>query len=167
MITTLITYRKGSGMNQICKQLPIKHNAVVSESTVSIVYAKWASGVEMTNPDVEVKMEGKLLSFSMIPPVVVDDNEGIDLFVNDRWLVDLSKITTVDQPEIIIFEIETGIKSASLYRHHSGKIYQVITLSNMKVTKPEYKETVTYRDIESGTIYSRPLEEFTKSFTAL
>lgn len=53
----------------------------------------------------------------------------------------------------------------TLYRHHSGSIYEVYDLTNMRQPpRPGFTPTVSYRD-SSGYLYSRPLADFQEKFT--
>jgi hypothetical protein len=45
----------------------------------------------------------------------------------------------------------------SRWQHHSGMVYQVLCISNLKATKPDYPVTVVYVDTD-GDIWSHPLE---------
>ena len=38
--------------------------------------------------------------------------------------------------------------------------YDVIAISNLTATKPEYIPTITYKNIDSGEVFSRPLSEW-------
>lgn len=51
------------------------------------------------------------------------------------------------------------------WRHHSGRIYQVMCLANEDSTKPQYPVTVVYFNVENGKIWSRPLDDWARSFT--
>lgn len=44
----------------------------------------------------------------------------------------------------------------SKWRHHSGKIYEVLVISNVSAKKADYPVTVVYQD-EAGEVWSRPL----------
>jgi hypothetical protein len=45
----------------------------------------------------------------------------------------------------------------SRWQHHSGTIYEVLYITNLKASKPDYPVTVVYRDPE-GVVWSHPLE---------
>lgn len=50
----------------------------------------------------------------------------------------------------------------SKWCHHSGAIYQVLLITNLKATKPDYPVTIVYQD-QSGEIWSRPLSSWYES----
>lgn len=52
-----------------------------------------------------------------------------------------------------------------LYKHHSGRVYQLICVANTVVTDPSYVPTAVYKDIDTGAVYSRPYAEFEEKFT--
>lgn len=52
--------------------------------------------------------------------------------------------------------------SVGKYRHHSGTIYHVVAITNEKATKDGWVVEAVYFD-ESGTWWSRPLEDFLKN----
>lgn len=45
----------------------------------------------------------------------------------------------------------------SKWKHHSGTVYEVLYITNLKATKPDYPVTVVYQDSE-GEVWSHPLE---------
>lgn len=50
-------------------------------------------------------------------------------------------------------------------RHKNGNVYRVLMLTNTKTERPEqYPVTVIYRNIENGTVWSRPLDDMDRSF---
>ena len=56
------------------------------------------------------------------------------------------------------------------FRHHSGRIYQVMTITNQSANSERFPITVVYRNTTHahehwGEVYSRPLKEFWVSFT--
>lgn len=50
-------------------------------------------------------------------------------------------------------------KIGSKWKHKSGKIYEVVTVSNLKATKSDYPITVVYKD-DNEDIWSRTLEKW-------
>lgn len=58
------------------------------------------------------------------------------------------------------------IKINSRWKHSSGRIYSVITLTNLESTREDYPVTVVYQG-ESGTIWSRPYSDWHRSMTEL
>lgn len=50
------------------------------------------------------------------------------------------------------------------YRHHSGRIYRVLSVANIGEMKPGWPPAfVAYEDIESGVEYARPLSDWLAS----
>tara|TARA_B100002019_G_C20887708_1_gene411890 strand:+ start:185 stop:397 length:213 start_codon:yes stop_codon:yes gene_type:complete len=50
-----------------------------------------------------------------------------------------------------------------VYKHHSGKKYILLGISNLEATKESYKKDAFYID-EDNVLWSRPVEEFEKGF---
>jgi hypothetical protein len=59
------------------------------------------------------------------------------------------------------------MKSGGRWRHHTGRIYVFIFIANEESTKPEYPPTVVYKGISNGKIWTRPLSDWSRSFTKL
>lgn len=50
------------------------------------------------------------------------------------------------------------------YRHHSGRVYHVLSVANMGEMKPGWlPPIVAYADIETNVEYARPLSEWIAS----
>lgn len=58
----------------------------------------------------------------------------------------------------------TGVEG-TVFVHHSGREYVLLCMSNLEDTE-KFPCTAVYLSKENGRIYSRPLEDFNKSFTA-
>lgn len=55
-----------------------------------------------------------------------------------------------------------------IYKHNNGNRYQVIMLTNERTERPEqYPVTVVYFNVDNGTTWSRPLSEWSRSFTPM
>ena len=52
----------------------------------------------------------------------------------------------------------------SLHRHKSGAVYTVIAHLNVENTKPDYPQTVAYRNVDNGKEYCRRLDDWARSF---
>jgi len=50
-------------------------------------------------------------------------------------------------------------KIGSRWKHKSGKIHEVVVVSNLKATKSDYPITVVYKD-DDGDVWSRTLEKW-------
>lgn len=58
----------------------------------------------------------------------------------------------------------------SLYRHHSGAVYEVTKISNDNdgdTPKPEFLPTVSFENIVNRKAYTRPLDQFVEKFTPI
>ena len=53
------------------------------------------------------------------------------------------------------------------YRHTNGNIYAIIGFSNLRSEKEKYKPTVIYTNVENGSVWSRPLEDWNRSMTLI
>jgi hypothetical protein len=50
-------------------------------------------------------------------------------------------------------------------RHHSGRIYVVTGIANENTQRPDqYPVTIIYKNVENGTVWSRPASEWAGSF---
>jgi hypothetical protein len=50
-------------------------------------------------------------------------------------------------------------------RHHSGRIYVVTGIANENTQRPDqYPVTIIYKNVENGTVWSRPASEWARSF---
>jgi hypothetical protein len=52
-----------------------------------------------------------------------------------------------------------------LWRHHSGRLYKVLMLTNTAHDNPRFPVTVVYENTTNGTQWSRPLAGFNDKFT--
>ena len=51
--------------------------------------------------------------------------------------------------------------TGSRWRHHSGRVYVVLMVTNTETTRPErFPMTVVYQNTANGTRWSRPMEDF-------
>ncbi len=55
----------------------------------------------------------------------------------------------------------------SKWGHHGGAVYEVLMMANSRSTKAEYPVTVVYKNVHNGSIWSRPLSEWSRSFKEL
>ena len=56
-------------------------------------------------------------------------------------------------------------ESGSKWEHHSGRVYAVVEITNGKTERPDqYPVTVVYQNVDNGTLWSRPLSEWARSF---
>ena len=55
----------------------------------------------------------------------------------------------------------------SLWHHKNGNKYEVITIANSETKTDRYPVTVVYKNIDNGTIWSRPLSDWHRSMTPL
>ena len=55
------------------------------------------------------------------------------------------------------------LETNRVYKHHSGKKYTLVGVSNLKATKESYRKDAFYVD-EDNVLWSRPVEEFEKGF---
>jgi len=54
------------------------------------------------------------------------------------------------------------------YQHRNGNLYKVILISNIESTRLEkYPVTVIYKNEANGTIWSRPADDWFRSFEEL
>lgn len=72
---------------------------------------------------------------------------------------------TIYQPDNIpgapkFYDVD-GILIGRIYQHHAGEYYRVILITNRGVEKPGWTKTVCYRNILTGSEFSRPFDEFT------
>jgi len=59
-----------------------------------------------------------------------------------------------------------NIKVGSTWKHSSGTQYEVIAIANAESTRPQaYPLTVVYRNIETGSVWSRKASEWHQSMT--
>lgn len=56
-------------------------------------------------------------------------------------------------------------KPGSRWVHKNGIVYEVLLLTNLYGNRPEYPTTVVYFNVENKTNWSRPLTEWSRSFT--
>ncbi|UQT02995.1 hypothetical protein TOTORO_01320 [Serratia phage vB_SmaS-Totoro] len=129
---------------------------------VKIAYVEWADGTYMTYPD----NCDTVISNGVLSVATINSLHPFTVYISKIW--ELSCISTGGElPSKVILEIISDVSRDCLYQHHKGGLYKVISFSNMEAAKPEYVRTVTYRSVATGETFSRPLEEFAKSFTAL
>lgn len=101
----------------------------------------------------ELKKENGLLDASTTIGQSLCENH-INQFLlneNDRQL--RAKVEALDR-----------IFSNELYKHHSGKFYQLLVVANSTATKSDYPEFCTYMDITTKEVFARPLVEFLEKF---
>ena len=56
-------------------------------------------------------------------------------------------------------------KIGEKYRHTtSGRIYWVITITNITSTRKEYPVTIVYENVDNGSLWSRPASDWWRSF---
>lgn len=55
-------------------------------------------------------------------------------------------------------------KAGDCWTHRNGNIYEVMCLTNLP-DEPRYPTTVVYRNVNNGTLWSRPLSDWFRSFT--
>lgn len=61
--------------------------------------------------------------------------------------------------------LPAGLRAGREWTHtKTNNVYQVITVSNLNSTKPDFLPTVVYRD-KDGAVWSRPLSEFVEKFS--
>lgn len=60
-----------------------------------------------------------------------------------------------------ILKCLSDLTPGSKWKHHSGKVYEIICVANKNATKITFPVTVVYKD-EEENIWSRPLYEFMK-----
>lgn len=67
---------------------------------------------------------------------------------------------------IIKFYLYSDIYIGKLFKHYKkGTIYQLILISNLESTdQKKFPTTAVYKDVETGVVWSRPLEEFITNF---
>jgi hypothetical protein len=56
-------------------------------------------------------------------------------------------------------------EDGSKWRHYNGMEYQVLMITNLDSTRPEYPTTVVYVNTMNGKRWSRPLSEWHRSMT--
>ena len=57
-------------------------------------------------------------------------------------------------------------KVNSKWRHHSGRVYRVMMIANIETQRPEqYPVTVVYVNVQTGSVWSRPANQWKRSFT--
>lgn len=68
---------------------------------------------------------------------------------------------------IVKFYLYLDINIGKLFRHYKkGTIYQLVMITNLESTDQiKFPTTAVYKDVESGFVWSRPLEEFINNFT--
>ncbi len=53
----------------------------------------------------------------------------------------------------------------TVWKHTNGNIYRVIMITNIKTVRPiQYPVTVVYENTDTGTLWSRPVEQWYRSF---
>lgn len=51
------------------------------------------------------------------------------------------------------------------WKHRNGNVYEVLMVANEQTAMPDrYPVTVVYQNIENGTVWSRPLSDWERSF---
>jgi hypothetical protein len=53
------------------------------------------------------------------------------------------------------------------YKHHNGGLYEVVLLTNENSGNAKYTPTVVYKTLVNGNVWSRPIEDWDRSFTKL
>lgn len=131
----------------------------IRNRVVKIAFAQWQDGTYIAYPDnTAVVMSNGVLSVDTINSL-----SAFTIYISKTW--EVSCISTGgDLPCKVIMEVISPIARDCLYQHHSGDLYKVISFSNMTATKAGWVKTVTYRSLATGEIFSRPLDEFSKSF---
>lgn len=62
----------------------------------------------------------------------------------------------------------SDVKEGSVWVHTNGNVYEVLMITNKGSENPtRYPVTVVYKNRLVGTIWSRPLDEWARSFTLL
>lgn len=89
------------------------------------------------------------LSFDLLPN---ENPEHPDVTYNPKNIPKPGKALDID-----------GVMVGRLYKHHTGRIYRVVMITNRNSTKPNFVKTVCYRDIATGLEWSRPFDEFEPS----
>lgn len=93
----------------------------------------------------------------------LDNNLSFDLLPNEN--PEHKDVTY--RPEIIpkppVSANIDGLYMGRLYRHHSGRLYRVLMVTNRLEdgSHPDMPKTVCFRDIDSGAEWSRPFVQFT------
>ncbi|UVK46751.1 DUF1653 domain-containing protein [Mesorhizobium sp. AR07] len=53
------------------------------------------------------------------------------------------------------------------WQHHSGRMYQVILVTNTTHPSDKFPVTVVYQNMTNATVWSRPLSDWHRSFTEM
>ncbi len=62
--------------------------------------------------------------------------------------------------------VHPEIKSESIWRHWNGNVYKVLAFANSETTNPDkYPVTVIYQNVKNKTLWSRPANDWHRSFT--
>ena len=52
----------------------------------------------------------------------------------------------------------------SIWIHHNGNRYRVIFIANQESTQEKYPLTIVYENIKNGTVWTRPVNDWHRSF---
>ena len=58
-------------------------------------------------------------------------------------------------------------KVNELWKHHSGRTYRVLFMTNTAHPSEKFPTAVVYENTDVGTLWSRPLSDWHRSFTRL
>ena len=60
------------------------------------------------------------------------------------------------------------VNKGTLWKHTNGQIYKVVEIANAETQQPDkYPVTVVYANTNNGTVWSRPLSDWHRSFTLI
>ncbi len=55
-----------------------------------------------------------------------------------------------------------------VYEHNNGNRYKIVMLTNLRTERPkQYPVTAVYQNVTNGTVWSRPVNDWARSFTLL
>jgi hypothetical protein len=63
-------------------------------------------------------------------------------------------------------ELLKSMTANTKWKHRNGLVYEVILITNIESTNPKYEKQVVYKG-ENGNIWSRPLNDWHRSFTKI
>lgn len=59
------------------------------------------------------------------------------------------------------------IQPNSVWKHYNGRLYSVLTVTNMYSQNPDYIPQVVYQGFTNGHVWSRPVNDWFRSFTLM
>lgn len=97
----------------------------------------------------------------------------VDLFLIKCHSCEAEGPTSVNQEKAVHlwnnrYPYETGEEPEvnEVWKHYNGNLYEVLMLTNTSVEQTDkYPHTIVYKNINNGTVWSRRLDDWHRSFT--